>query len=67
MVTWYTRLRFAKTEVLLVTAELYVIGTLSVFFDDALRTFLGFINVPTIGLKITPDIWGAAEPADGIF
>ncbi len=66
-VVWYSRLRVVKAEVLIVAAELYVIGTLAVLMDDALRTFLGFLNIPVIGLNITPNIWGAAGPMDGIF
>lgn len=67
LVLWYSRLRFIRSDVFLTAGELYVIGTLGVFLDDAVRTFLGFLNVPFVALKITPNIWGAAGPLDGIF
>lgn len=67
MIFLYSRLRVVRDEVLLVAGELYVVGTLSVLFDDLVRTLLGFMNVPFIGLTITPNIWGAGGPFDGIF
>jgi uncharacterized membrane protein len=66
-VLWYSRLKIDRTEILLTAGELYVIGTLGVFLDDVVRTFLGFLDVPVVGLKIAPNIWGAAGPLDGIF
>ena len=67
VVSWYSRLKFDRTDAWLTAGELYVIGTLGVFLDDVVRTFLGFLNVPVVGLRITPNIWGAAGPLDGIF
>ncbi len=67
VVSWYSKLRFGRGEALLTAMELYVIGTLGVFLDDVVRTFLGLVNVPVVGLAITPNIWGAAGPLDGIF
>jgi len=67
VVLWYSRLKFVRREALLTVGELYVIGTIGVFLDDAVRTFLGLYNVPIVGLGITPNIWGAAGPMDGIF
>ena len=67
IVLWYSRLKFDRTNVLLTAGELYAIGTFGVFLDDAVRTFLGFLDIPIIGLKISPNIWGAAGPLDGIF
>lgn len=67
VVIWYSRVRFVRADFYLSMGELYAIGTLGVFLDDAIRTLLGFLNVPIIGLKIDPNIWGAAGPLDGIF
>jgi uncharacterized membrane protein len=67
MVATYSHLRFDKAAVLLTAGELYVVGTLGIFMDDVVRTFLGFAGVPFLGLAITPNIWGAAGPLDGIF
>jgi uncharacterized membrane protein len=67
IVIWYSRLRFVRGEVFQVAAEVYVVGTLGVFLDDAVRTLLGFGNFPILGLRITPNIWGAGGLMDGIF
>jgi uncharacterized membrane protein len=67
IVTWYSRLRFDRSDALLTASELYVVGTLGVLMDDIVRTLLGLLNVPIVGLAITPNIWGAAGPLDGIF
>jgi uncharacterized membrane protein len=67
VVSWYSGLKFVRADALVTASELYVVGTLGVFMDDAIRTFLGFLNVPVVGLKISPNIWGAAGPLDGIF
>jgi uncharacterized membrane protein len=64
---WYSGLRFVGAEVTVAMGELYTIGTVGVFMDDAIRTLLGFLDAPIVGLKISPNIWGAAGPADGIF
>jgi uncharacterized membrane protein len=66
-VLWYSRLKIVRADAWLTAGELYVIGTLGVFLDDVVRTLLGFLNVPVVGLKIAPNIWGAAGPLDGIF
>ena len=67
VVSWYSRLKVSRTDVWLTAGELYVIGTLGVLLDDMVRTFLGFLNVPVVGLRISPNIWGAGGPLDGIF
>jgi uncharacterized membrane protein len=67
IVSWYSRLRFVRADARVTAGELYVVGTLGVFLDDVVRTFLGFLNVPVVGLAITPNIWGAGGPLDGIF
>lgn len=67
MVLWYSKLKFVRVGALITAGGLYVVGTLGVFLDDVIRTFLGFLNVPIVGLTITPNIWGAAGPMDGIF
>ena len=67
IVAWYSGLTVSRTTVWLTAGGLYVIGTFGVFLDDVIRTLLGFLNVPILGLRISPNIWGAAGPLDGIF
>ncbi len=67
ILVWYSKLDFPTEGAVLTAGELYVIGTLGVTLDDAVRTILGFLSVPVLGLRINPDIWGAGGPIDGIF
>src|SRR5271157_3909962 len=64
MVWWYSRFKAVRGDHGLVVGELYVVGTLSVFLDDFVRTLAGFVNIPILSLRITSNIWGAGGPAD---
>jgi uncharacterized membrane protein len=47
--------------------QIYSVGTFGVFGSDIIRTGSSFLNIPYVGLDVTPVIIGGNGPLDAIF